>query len=530
MNYGRREFLQFMGRSTVGLAGLSLASGVLSACTGPQLAPGVKLPFKPLRPSDKDDLVLAEGLSYHRFLSWGDTLNAKGDQFGTNCDYLAFIPLDPRDPTDGLLWVNHESLLPLFVSGWDGSTKRTKEQVIKEQKSVGGSIVRIRLNGEQKWELVANDPYNRRIDARTPIPLVAPRHIAGSKVAVGTMANCAGGITPWKTILTCEENYDDFYGEVSFDEKGRRKKTGESFFKWDEIYNYPPEHYGWVVEVDPFKGKAKKLTALGRMAHECATVVQLPDNRVVVYTGDDAENECLYKFISKKPNSLETGELFVADTVNGKWISLDIKKQPELRKKFKDQTEVLIRCREAAHMMGGTLLDRPEDIEIDPSTGHVLVTLTNNKPKGNFFGQIMKIVEKDNNFESMEFTASTFLAGGEKSGFACPDNLAFDRNGNLWMTSDISGKDMNKDKYKKFKNNGLFFIPMSGPNAGEVFQVASAPTDAEFTGPFFSPDGRTLFLSIQHPGERSKSLTELTSTWPLGGKEIPRSSVIAISI
>ena len=173
-------------------------------------------------------------------------------------------------------------------------------------------------------------------------------------------------------------------------------------------------------------------------------------------------------------------------------------------------------------------LDRPEDIEIDPINGNVIVSLTNNKPKENYHGQILKIEEKGAQHNSLSFSSDIHIAGGEDTGFSCPDNLAFDLAGNLWFTSDISGGSMNKEPYLAFKNNGLFVVLRSGKQAGKVIQIASAPTDAEFTGPWFSPDGKSLFLSVQHPGERSRSLEELSSHWPNGGNEIPRPSVIVI--
>jgi secreted PhoX family phosphatase len=153
--------------------------------------------------------------------------------------------------------------------------------------------------------------------------------------------------------------------------------------------------------------------------------------------------------------------------------------------------------------------------------------LTNNIPKADFVGSILKIEEESSDKTGKSFKSDTFLAGGPEMGFACPDNMAFDPKGNLWFTSDMSGSMMNKNEhYKAFGNNGLFVF-----NAKEdvVVQVASAPMDAEFTGPFFSPDGKSLFLSIQHPGETSKSLDSLTSHWPDGGSAIPRSAVIIIS-
>src|SRR5690606_9138788 len=141
--------------------------------------------------------------------------------------------------------------------------------------------------------------------------------------------------------------YDNFVGEAVFENGRRQVKMGSKYGSWLPFTKLPPEHYGWVVEVDLRTGKAKKLCALGRFAHECATCVQAPDGRTVVYSGDDTEGEHIYKFISLKPGSLEVGDLYVADTVNGRWIPLARRTDERLRKAFKDHTELLIRTREA---------------------------------------------------------------------------------------------------------------------------------------------------------------------------------------
>jgi len=188
---------------------------------------------------------------------------------------------------------------------------------------------------------------------------------------------------------------------------------------------------------------------------------------------------------------------------------------------------LLIRAREAAKLVGGTPQDRPEDIERDPASGAVLVALTKNRLRP--YGSILKLEEKDNDPLAEQFVAGTFLVGGQAGGFACPDNLAFDPRGNLWVCTDISADRLNKLPYASFKNNGLFYIPMSGKRAGLPLQAASAPQGAELTGPTFSPDGRSLFLSVQHPGENSASVDELSSHWPDGGDAVPRPSVICIS-
>ncbi len=541
--YSRKEFLSFLGEVGVGISVIppflmSCGNNGSSNFEGPladvRLEKLKGIVLEKLAASDLDDLVLTKGLDYHVVVKWGESINAI-DTFGFNNDFTCFILLDENNPNDGLLWVNHEYVNPLFVSDFNyrdfdnPREHRTKEQVDKEMYHVGGSIVRIQQkNGV--WKVVENDPLNKRITAHTPIKLNWDTPIKGKSQVMGTNSNCSGGITPWKTILTCEENYDSYFGETEYDEQNNPKKR-RSIYGWENYYDYPPEHYGWVVEVDPFTGKAQKHVALGRFAHECCTLYELEDKRIVAYSGDDANDEHLYKFVSSKPGSLKDGTLYVADTKNGKWLALDWETQPILKSRFTDQTEVLIRAREAAKLLGATPLNRPEDIEIDPISGNIFISLTNNKGKNDFHGSILKIEETNGAFDSLTFKASTYKAGGIESGFSCPDNLAFDFAGNLWITSDMSGSAMNKEgsTYMPFKNNSLFVIPRHGEAAGKVIRVASAPRDAEFTGPWFAPDGKTLFLSVQHPGEQSTDMDNLTSKWPFDEDQIPKPSVVAIT-
>ena len=538
--YNRKEFISFLGKVSLGVAiapsflmrcGNSNNSVISEVLSIDEINKLKKLMLEGLVASDEDDLLLTKGLDYHTIIKWNDKISDL-DTFGFNCDFTCFIPFDEKHPEDGLLWVNHEYVHPLFVSNYafgNPNEERTIEQVDKEMYNVGGSIVRIRQeNG--KWKVVHNDPHNRRITAKTPISLNWDTPIEGKTTVIGTHSNCSGGITPWKTFLTCEENYDQFYGETE------RLNDGSTYHRasalgWENFYKYPPEHYGWVVEIDPKDGTIQKHIALGRFAHECCTLFQLKDKRVVAYSGDDSNDQHLYKFISSKPNSLKEGTLYVADTNNGKWIPLDWANQPLLKNAFENQTEVLIRAREASKLLGATELNRPEDIEIDPITGSVLISLTNNKPKGDFHGSILKIEEENNKYDSLNFRASVYMAGGEENGFSCPDNLAFDLSGNLWMTTDISGGAMNKEEwpYMAFKNNSLFVIPRIGKDAGKIIRVANAPRDAEFTGPWFSPDGKTLFLSVQHPGEQTIDLKNPTSLWPFDKDNIPKPSVVAIT-
>lgn len=527
----RREFLSFMGRSAVVTAGAaSVASPLLTSCTGLEKGEGNEGPLQKIPTtshSSADELRLAPGFQFHAIVSAGDILSKTGLQAGYNNDYLAFFPLDGAI-NEGVLCINNESVHPGFVSGhWnkDQSTK-TQAQVEKEQKAVGVTQVHIRCSDQGKWSVVANSKYNRRIDGKIQIPIVSADPLLGARVAVGTLANCAGGVTPWGNYLTCEENYQDFYGEADYS-SGKRKLQPHQGLQWDRHYSYPPEHYGWVVEINPFSGEAKKLTALGRFCHEGATVRPTLEGRCVVYMGDDAAGEHIYKFIAARPESLDEGVLYVADVQMGQWKALSVSENPLLKKKFITQTELLVRTREAARMVGATPMDRPEGIAVCPMTGAVYVSLTNNAATKNYFGSILKIEEKNNDPLALEFKASTFIAGGPETGFACPDNIAFDRHGDLWMTSDISGSKMNQGVYEAFKNNGLFYIPLKGPSAGKAHLIATAPIDAEFTGPTFSPDGATLFLSVQHPGELTQDPQNPTSRWPKGDGPVP--TVVAIT-
>ena len=505
-----------MGR-TMGAA--SIAVPVVS-CSGSNRASA----FAGVPPGTDDEVVLAGGLEYELLVSWGDPINGRGDRFGFNNDYTAFFPID-GNPHDGLLWVNHEEVLSGYFSSPRDPADKSRQDVEREMTEVGGSIVRIRMSGG-RWRLVPDDRYNRRIDATTRITISAGEPVAGAREAVGTLGNCAGGVTPWRTVLTCEENFHFFYGDVRF-EDGRRIREKDSLIGWEHHFDYPPEHYGWVVEIDPFTGAANKLGALGRFAHEGATVTLAQDGRPVVYMGDDKTGEHIYKFVGAEPGSLARGTLYAADTERGRWLPLARDRDKRLEEAFSTQTELLVRTREAAKLAGATPQDRPEDIAIDPHSGAVLVALTRHPLRP--YGSILKLVEKNNDPAAGEFSASVFLAGGAGNGFACPDNLVFDPRGNLWMCTDISSHDLYGLIYAPFKNNGLFYIPTSGVHAGIPVQVASAPPGAEFTGPTFSPDGRTLFLCVQHPGENSPSADALSSHWPDGGAALPRPGVICIS-
>ncbi|MDQ3389339.1 MAG: DUF839 domain-containing protein, partial [Gemmatimonadota bacterium] len=236
----------------------------------------------------------------------------------------------------------------------------------------------------------------------------------------------------------------------------------------------------------------------------------------------------------------ESGKLYAADFGSGRWILLDRDAQPRLREArgldgtqlFRSQEDVLLNARSAALAMGATPVDRPEDIEIHPQTGYAFIALTNNSLHGNFHGQIVRLKEEENRAEATAFEWDFFAVGGPQSGFSSPDNLIFDPYGNLWMVTDITSSRVGEPGsiYGFQGNNSMFFFATEGPDAGKAVHFASGPIDCELTGPFWTPDGKTLFLAVQHPGEESESLDALTSHWPAeDGRSVPRPGVVAVT-
>jgi len=514
----RRDFLKFMGQTAITLPWLTSMDFAFAEST---------LPFTPLGPNTRDELSLVKGLNYNVLIKWQDALNGR-EHFGTHNDFLAFEPLAGK-PGEAILFVNHEYLDMVLFHGRPLGSPRSESEMRQEMAAVGNSLVHIKQT-KGSWSVVKDSPYNRRISAETMIPFQKGYTILGKDKAMGTLANCAGGQTPWHTFLSCEENYDEFYGDVTYIDRKREflPSTHVDKFYWYTKFPNPPEHYGWVTETNPLTGDIVKRCALGRFEHESATVVTGRSGRAVVYMGQDRKFGFLFKFVADKKDSLETGTLYAADTVKGRWIPIDIEKSPVLKKHFNNQHDVLTYAYRAGQVVGATPQDRPEDIEVDPLGGSIFISLTNNYDRGNRYGSIFKITEKNGDHEGLEFTSETFMAGSDEIGFACPDNLVFDKKGNLWMTNDVAVHDLHDGKYDKIGNNGLYFIPLHGPYAGKAYRVATAPEGAEFTGPMFSPDNKTLFLSIQHPGEGTTDPKKPTSHWPDGAGHAPKSAVVTI--
>ena len=525
----RRVFLRHVGSSTAALVAASSGIGVLTgnAMTANHLMNGqpsgngkpLTTPFKPVRRTWENDLVLPNGYKYNIIASYGDVINSKGEKFGDAADLTVYFPIDSlkggNNSEEGLIWVNHEFPEPenyLKILGISENNPAKFPELLKmEKEAVGGSVIHVKKE-KGAWKLIKSDTYNRRVDGTTPIELTGPARgsnaVNGATKVYGSLGNCSGGRTLWNTALSCEENteYGDDYGWPNFDDN----------------------HYGWVVEVDPFDPKrpVRKHTALGRFAHENAAMGLTKDGRVVVYMGDDKGDACFYKFISsKKFNSknreanfdiLETGTLYVASLSQQKWIALDYATNAKLQDQFADQADVLTNARAAGLAVGGTKLDRPEDVEIHPHDGTVFLALTNNTGHGNFHGQIVQFTPANNDHASDSFTFEVFVAGGQQSGITCPDNLHFDSKGNLWVVEDYAASETNQ--YAAYKNCGVFMIPTDGKNYGVPHQFASGPKGCEVTGPWLTPDERTLFLDVQHP-----------ATWnQYPGQTFGRSCLVAV--
>lgn len=488
--------------------------------------------FHPIEPTNADTVTVPAGYRTQILAPWGEAFTEDGRTIGFNHDFVGYFPIDMleggQSSTEALLTINHEYVNALFVGG--NTKTRTPEQIQAEMREVGVSVVRVKKEGRE-WKVVM-DPRNRRIDAFTDIELTGPVRgtpvVKGATTVKGTVGNCSGGQTPWGTLLTCEENVDGY------------QKAWEGS-------GYDMMHQGWVTEIDPFDPAwtPKKRTGMGRFRHENAAVTLAADGRVVAYMGDDMQDSCIYKFISRgkydpanraaNRDLLADGDLYVANFGNGSWVLLDYDKNKKLQDAkngdkplFTSQAEVLADARAAALAVGGTPVDRPEDIEVHPRNKDVYAALTNNSKHGNFFGQIIKWTEKDGDAAAMTFVWGIFAYGGPQSGFASPDNLVFDAYGNLWMVTDNS--DLGTNPIKAFHgNNAMFFFPTEGPSMGKAYRFAVGPVEAEMTGPVFSPDGKTLFVAIQHPGEDTEDINNPTSTFAAKpGTNIPRPTLVAI--
>ena len=583
------------------LAGASALAGCASTGGGSLLG------FTSVPVSTADTITVPEGYVAQVIAPWGDPVGLSGDnpafkddagnsaaqqaaQMGMHHDGIHYYAIDGAK--SGLLVMNHEYtdeglLFPDGMQNWNA------EKVRKAQAAHGVSIIEVE-NRDGQWAMARPSPWARRITASTPMAIGGPAagHALMQTAAdptgrrvLGTINNCGSGITPWGTYLSCEENFINYFsgGDKLSDHEKRwgLKKGGGGGYRWhehdarfDAVKNpNEPNRFGWVVEIDPMNPSSTpvKRTALGRAAHEGATVAVTKDGRAVVYMGEDARFEYIYKFVSRdriqpggaRANAelLDHGTLYVAKfnaDGSGQWIALTHGQGPlTAANGFADQGEVLIRSRQASDLLGATKMDRPEWIEVDRN-GWVYCTLTNNSNRGmgknpgtdamnpranNSMGNIIRWKE-DGDFHASTLKWDHFVLAGDPANtraeargnvkgdmFACPDGLWTDARGVLWIQTDMSTSAMGKGDLARLGNNMML---AADPATGEIRRFITGPRGCEITGATATPDGRTMFINIQHPGESPSERSDPAepgkySTWPSGKAGArPRSATVVI--
>ncbi len=591
------------------LAGSALAP-LFAGCATPAAGAGPLLGFKAIATSTADTLVVPEAYVATTIAAWGEPIGVAGNmpawredasgsaadqalQMGMHHDGIHYYAL-AGSSTRGLLTMNHEYVDDglLHVGGM---APWTAEKVKKAQAAHGVSVIEIERKGEG-WDMVRPSSYARRFTANTPFALGGPA--AGhsmmktaadpaGRTVLGTLNNCASGKTPWGTYLSGEENFAHYFaiGDTTPDahqERWGMRKT--AFYRWNEhddrfdAAKHPNEfnRFGWVVELDPMDPNSTpvKRTALGRAAHEGAWVAVTKDGRAVVYSGEDARFEYIYKFVSRdriapaasgltqaqaNRELLDHGTLYVARfdaDGSGRWLPLVHGQGPlTAANGFADQGEVLIKTRQASDALGATKMDRPEWLAIDQQSGEVLCTLTNNSSRGakdmpgvdaanpranNVMGQIIRWKE-DSDFDATTMGWSHLVLAGDPSNaraeakgnikgdlFACPDGLMLDARGVLWIQTDMHASQMYQGELVRIGNNQMLACDRS---TGEIRRFLTGPVNCEITGATQTPDGTTMFINIQHPGETPSDRSDPKepakfSSWPYGGR--PRSATVVI--
>lgn len=567
-------------------------------------------PIDPV-PADVDAVVVPEGFRWSPIISWGDPVtegapefdfNAQSEeaqrgQAGYNCDYVSLVSTgDHHFANSSLLvfnneYTNDELMFPDISSAQD----LTDEQLRIIMAAHGMTVVEIHRAGFGcPWEYRRYGVHNRRVHTQTELDLDGPAagHEAlrttadptGTRV-LGTLNNCAGGETPWGTVLSGEENFNQYFNATGAgDPDGKLARYGldSEGRGWERIdlrfsvVDEPNEvnRFGWIVELDAEDQYSTpvKHTAMGRFKHEGATIALSQDGRAVAYMGDDERFDYMYKFVSKHTvregrstedkrhnmTLLSEGDLYVAKFTGdgfedgvcdgtGQWLPLV--RDGESQVPGFTVEEVLIWTRQAADEVGPTKMDRPEDIEPHPTTGRVYAAMTNNTDRvpsqideanpraNNKHGHIMELIPDGDDHASTTFSwslvvicgdpedPSTYFAGYDKaqvSPISSPDNLAFDTEGHLWISTD--GQPGTLDLC-----DGLFYMPVFGENRGRLHQFLSVPVGAECSGPVIHTNESSVIVAVQHPGEVDGATTDnVVSTFPYQGDDHPRPGVIHV--
>ncbi len=588
----RRGMLK--GIVAFGSGAMVFGAGALTSATSAR-AQAAAFPFEPIPTATDFDIHVPDGYQWKSVVRWGDALWSEADGayspetgvavemsnkvFGENTDGMELFAVDGKQ----VIAVNSEYVNPkINLPAASEGVPRSADEVRLLQNFQGVTLMEIADNGEG-YAVVKDSPLNRRIDHNTKMTMDGP--VAGAELVktnadpegmspLGTLNNCGSGKTLWGTYLTCEENFNGYFGttEAMQDQKPIQLPAGFSRYgiggegryayeKFDERFDISkepnePHRHGWIVEIDPANPDSTpvKHTALGRFKHENAAMAQAADGRIVVYMGDDERGEFMYKYVSNgtwaegQPTDglLSDGTLYVAkfkDDMSGEWLALTSETTGM------EITDLLVHARMAGSHVGATTMDRPEWIAVNPVKTEAYCALTNNSRRGadavnsggdsmapnapntretNNFGQIVRWRPEGEDHGATGFTWDLYVMAGnpevynnEYSGsdnvtpanmFNSPDGMIFDSKGGLWIQTD--GNYSNEGEFEGQGNNQML---LGNTETGEIARFLTGPYGCEVTGLCWSTDRKVAFVGIQHPG----------GSWP-DGEGKPRSSVIQV--
>ncbi|TNJ41166.1 PhoX family phosphatase [Phaeobacter sp. B1627] len=582
----RRGFLG--GTLAFGSGAAVFGAGLMSSTTAARAAGSATFAFDPIAIATDHAVHVPRGYKSQVLIRWGDALWSEAEGaytpetgvsaalsdkvFGENTDGMELFDIDGRE----VIAVNSEYVNPkINLPAASEGVPQSADEVTLLKNLQGVTVMEI-ARGEAGYAVVKDSPLNRRITHETEMTLAGP--LAGHELVKtsadptgrrvkGTMNNCGSGRTLWGTYLTCEENFNGYFGatgEMPAGEGYIRYGIGGTgryaYEKFDDRYDLSkepnePHRHGFVTEIDPSDPTSTpvKRTALGRFKHENAEMVQASDGRIVVYLGDDERGEYLYKYVSSgvytegaaTDGLLDDGTLFVAkfnDDQSGEWLALT----PETT--GMEAAEILCFTRLAASAVGGTTMDRPEWVACNPLRAEAYCALTNNKNRGvkpnaggddtsvnapnpretNKYGQIVRWTPTGGNHAAEGFTWDLYVMAGNPTVYSnayggsaninagnmfnSPDGMAFSSDGMLWIQTD--GDDDNEGDFAGMGNNQML---VGDPESGEIARFMTVPNGAEVTGLCWSLDKTVAFVGVQHPG----------GSWPDGAGK-PRSSVVSV--